>query len=259
MRVRVLASGSRGNSALVWAGDQTVLVDAGLPVTSMTERLVEARVGMKAVDHVLVTHGHLDHSRTAGVIAKRQAATLHAPAEVLEHRAIRRAPERQALGVGVETLLGEGASAVSVTTALVPHDCFPTLALKIAHGGRALGLLTDCGEPREDVARALADVNVLLIEANHDVELLRSGPYPQALKERVLGPGGHLSNDQMAVMLRRLVSPRLQAVVLLHLSDKNNRPELARGVAQETLRQLDRPDIRVLCAEQDRSLENLDV
>ncbi|MDG1050208.1 MAG: MBL fold metallo-hydrolase [Planctomycetota bacterium] len=259
MRLRVLASGSGGNASLLWAGDRLVLLDAGLPVTAMTERLLESRVGMKAIDHVIVTHGHLDHSRTAGVIAKRQGATLHAPAEILEHRSLKRAPERRPLGVGVDEVIGEGADALAIKTALVPHDCFPTLALRLEQHGRVLSLLTDCGEPREDLGKALGGAHVLLIEANHDVQLLREGPYPQSLKDRVLGAGGHLSNDQMAIMLRRLLNPHLHTVVLLHLSAKNNRPEIARRVAMEALEQAGRSDVRVLCAEQDRPLEPLDI
>jgi phosphoribosyl 1,2-cyclic phosphodiesterase len=259
VRIRVLASGSRGNAALLWAGDQVLLLDAGLPVNAMTERLTESRVGLKAIDHVVVTHGHLDHSRTAGILAKRHGAILHAPAEILEHRALKRAPNRIPLGVGVESILGGKPDGVSIRTTAVPHDCFPTLAFRVEHGGRALGLLTDCGEPREEVAKVLGDTDVLLLEANHDLGLLRDGPYPQSLKDRVMGPGGHLSNDQMTVMLRRLAGPRLHTVVLLHLSAHNNRPALAEEAARRTLEQMGRGDVRVLCAEQERSLETLDV
>ncbi len=235
------------------------MLDAGLAVTAMTERLVDSRVGLKSIDHVVVTHGHLDHSRTAGIVAKRHGALLHAPAEILEHRAIKRAPNRQALPIGAECYLGPPECGVSFRATIVPHDCHPTLALRIEHGGRALALLTDCGEPREEPARALSDTEVLLLEANHDVDLLRAGPYPQSLKDRVLGPGGHLSNDQMAVMLRRLAGPRLHTVVLLHLSAQNNRPDLAAEAARQTLEQLGRTDVRVVCAEQDRPLETIDV
>jgi len=235
------------------------MLDAGLAVTAMTERLVDSRVGLKSIDHVVVTHGHLDHSRTAGIVAKRHGALLHAPAEILEHRAIKRAPNRQALPIGAESYLGPPESGVSFRATIVPHDCHPTLALRIEHGGRALALLTDCGEPREEPARALSDTEVLLLEANHDVDLLRAGPYPQSLKDRVLGPGGHLSNDQMAVMLRRLAGPRLHTVVLLHLSAQNNRPDLAAEAARQTLEQLGRTDVRVVCAEQDRPLDTIDV
>lgn len=245
----------------MWAGEQVLLLDAGLPVTAMSERIVGSRVGLRAIDRVIVTHGHLDHSRTAGIVAKRHGATLHAPAEILGHRSICRAPDRVALPVGVASDLGpaDDPDSLKVTTALVPHDCFPTVALRLEQGGRALGLLTDCGEPREDVAAALGEVDVLMLEANHDVDLLRSGPYPQALKDRVQGPGGHLSNDQMAVMLRRLAGPRLHTVVLVHLSERNNRPELAEAAAREALAPLGRSDVRVICAEQDHALETLEV
>ncbi|MEM9381768.1 MAG: MBL fold metallo-hydrolase [Planctomycetota bacterium] len=261
MKLRILGSGSRGNAALLWAGETLVLIDAGLPVRTLSERLLGSRIGHRAIDHVLVSHGHLDHARTAGIIAKRHGAVLHCAAKIHQHRSVARAPDKRDLRIGVETTLEakNGGAGPRVATVRVPHDCDPTMAFRIEHEGRVLALLTDMGEPREDVASALAGAHVLVIESNHDVDMLRSGAYPAPLKDRVAGPGGHLSNDQMAIMLTRLAAPELHTVVLAHLSEKNNRPDLAETVARDALERLGRSDVRVLLATQDTPLDVLDV
>lgn len=262
MRLRVLGSGSRGNAALLSADETLVLLDAGLPIRQLSHRLEGARIGHRAIDHVVVTHGHLDHTRSAGIIAKRHRATLHCADRYFENRALSRAPEKRSLPdrgqVELEPRPGSEPSP-TVRTIRVPHDCDPTVALGIEHRGRHLSLVSDMGEPREDVASTLEDPHVLLLEANHDVDMLRAGAYPQALKDRVAGPRGHLSNDQMAIMLARMVGPRTHTVVLIHLSEKNNTPELALGAATAVLERLGRAEVRVVAASQHEPLDPIDV
>ena len=262
MRLRVLGSGSRGNSALLSADETLVLLDAGLPIRELAARLESSRIGHRGIDHVLVTHGHLDHSRSAGIIAKRHRAALHCADRYFHNRALSRAPEKRALQdrgrIELEPRPGSEPGPV-VRTIRVPHDCDPTFALGIEHRDRHLALVSDMGEPREDVASALENPHVLLLEANHDVQMLRAGPYPPPLKDRVAGPRGHLSNDQMAVMLTRMAGPRTHTVVLIHLSEKNNTSALALGAARAALAHLGRPEIRVLAATQHEPLEPIDV
>lgn len=246
MKVKVLASGSRGNATLLWAGGATLLVDAGLAIRDLTDRLERAGVGFKGLDHILVSHGHLDHARSAGILARRHGATLHCPEAIQGHRAVARAKDKRVLSERSPTVLDlPDGTRLSVTCTRVPHDCDPTFAFRFEHGGRVLAYLTDMGAPREHVGAALQGAHALLIEANHDVDLLRQGPYPAALKQRVLGDGGHLSNEQMQVMLARLSSPDLHTVILMHLSETNNRPELARGAATAALRGLDGVHVEV--------------
>ncbi|QDV06918.1 Putative metallo-hydrolase YycJ [Planctomycetes bacterium Poly30] len=256
MRLQILGSGSRGNAALLWADETVILIDAGLPIRTLTDRVEKAGIGFKGIDHVVVTHGHLDHSRSSGIMAKRHGATLHCAQRIQEHRSVSRAPEKRDLPINGSTTLEprRGSEPVTLTTVKIPHDCDPTVAFRIEHGGRTLSFLSDMGEPREDAGRALAGAGLLVLESNYDDELLRGGPYPDALKARVRGAGGHLSNDQMAVMLTRLAGPDLHTVVLAHLSEKNNRPEIALRTARATLEQLGRKDVEVLVAEQDRPL-----
>ncbi len=252
-----MGSGSRGNAALLWADETVILIDAGLPIRTLTERLASTGIGFKAIDHVIVSHGHLDHSRSAGIIAKRHGAALHCAARIHEHRSVSRAPDKRDLPINGSTTLEprRGSEPVKLTTAKIPHDCEPTVAFRIDHRGKTLSFLSDMGEPREDAAQALANPGLLVLESNYDEQMLKEGPYPAALKQRVRGVGGHLSNEQMAVMLTRMAGPALHTVILAHLSEKNNRPELAIEAARAALERLGRPEVQVLAAKQAEPLD----
>jgi phosphoribosyl 1,2-cyclic phosphodiesterase len=261
VRLQVLSSGSRGNCTLVRAGECTLLVDAGLPPMAMRARLQAAGLAPFAVDHVLVTHAHLDHARSAGVIAKRERAEVHAPERVLPHRALRRAPRLSAVRIGrpFELPAGAGPDRVTAVAAQLPHDAEPTVAYRLEHAGRVAVVLTDMGQPRREPAALLGGAHVLVLEFNHDEGLVAAGPYPEPLKRRILGDRGHLSNAQAAAMLRALAGPELHTLVLAHLSETNNRPLLALEAARATLAELGRADVRVLVASQDEVGESLEV
>lgn len=262
MRLQVLASGSGGNSTLVRAGETNVLVDAGLTVAGMEQRLETARFALSELDHVLVTHGHLDHARAAGVVARKARCTLHCSESLMRNAAIRRSRNLAALSIDVPRIVRgrRGADDLQVTAVALPHDALPTLAFKLEHAGRCAVVLTDMGHPRPEVARALAGAHVLVLEFNHDVARLEGGPYPAPLKRRILGNAGHLSNAQAAAMLRWLAGAELHTLVLAHLSETNNTRELALESAQAALEELGLASrVRVLVAEQDRIGESLEV
>lgn len=259
----MLSSGSGGNSALVRAGPRRVLVDAGLTLGEMQTRLelagVPPPVGPQpTIDHVLVTHGHLDHARSSGGVARKHRATLHCAEAMMQNASIRRARRFAALPVGGRTVLDDEIGLVATNVAL-PHDAHPTVAFRIEHAGRVVVILTDMGRPDEQVARTLRGAHVLLLEFNHDLEMLRAGPYPGALKKRVAGDGGHLSNEQASAMLRLLAGAELHTLVLAHLSQHNNTPELALEAARTTLDSLGLSRVRVLIASQHEPGENLEV
>ncbi len=261
MRLQVLSSGSRGNCALVRAGECTLLVDAGLGPMALRERLKAAGLAPYAVDHVLVTHAHLDHSRSGGVIAKRERAELHAPEYILTHRALCRAPRASAVRIGrpFEVTGARGDDRVAVVATKLPHDAEPTVAYRIEHRGRVAVILTDMGRPQREPAQVLRGAHVLVLEFNHDEGLVESGPYTESLKRRILGDRGHLSNSQAAEMLRLLAGPELHTLVLAHLSLTNNRPLLAIEAARAELAALGRDDVRVVVASQDEVGESLEV
>ena len=259
MRLQVLSSGSKGNATLIRAGEACLLVDAGLGPRNLRDRLELAQLGPRALDHVLVTHGHLDHSRSAGAVAKRHDATVHCAPSLLGHRAVVRAPRVAALPVGGSVQLDARGEAVTVTTARLPHDCDPTVGIALDHEGRRAVVLTDLGLPDREVARALADAHVLVLEFNYDPGMLDAGPYPERLKDRIRGGRGHLSNQQGAEMLRLLAGPQLHTVILAHLSAHNNEPDLALAAARGALTELGREDVALLVARQDVPLDPIAV
>jgi len=238
-----------------------VLVDAGLTGAEMQSRLEGAGVPVPVVaratlDHVFVTHGHLDHARSAGMIARKHRARLHCAESLMTNASIRRCTNLSTLPVDGTVECGE----LRVSNVSLPHDAHPTVAFRIEHGGRVAVVLTDMGRPDERVARALRGAHVLVLEFNHDLGMLQSGPYPPPLKKRVAGDAGHLSNDQAARMLERLASENLHTLVLAHLSETNNTPEIARDAASAQLDRLGlRSKVRVVIAEQHAIGENLEV
>jgi len=249
VRLQILSSGSGGNAALLRVGGSTILVDAGLGPRELRARLALAGVGAFALDHVLVSHAHLDHARSAGKIARDYRAVLHAPESLLRQRSCTLAKQMSTMPVNGEFALdvaGEGP--LQVRTVQVPHDCDPTVGFRFEHRGRVLVHVTDLGEARDDLVRVCADPHVLVVESNHDVELLVRGPYPAELKRRVLGPRGHLSNEQAADLIEALAGPRLHTVVLAHLSEKNNTHAHALDAARSLLARIGRADVRVIVA-----------
>ncbi|MFN0006299.1 MAG: MBL fold metallo-hydrolase [Planctomycetota bacterium] len=260
MHIQVLSSGSEGNSALIRAGETNLLVDAGLPLAEMEARIEAARIPLDSIGHVLVTHGHLDHARSAGGIARKARGMLHCAESIMKHPSARRARHLSTIAIGRPFEIGgTNGDAVQVRSVVLPHDCDPTVAFRIEHRGRAAAILTDIGRPSEEVARALEGCHVVVLEFNYDPEMMRNGPYPDALKKRITGERGHLSNEQSATMLAMLAGRELHTVVLAHLSSKNNTAELALSSATAALARLGRADVRVLVASQHEVGENLAV
>ena len=172
---------------LVRGGEAALLVDAGLPKLEMERRLATTGLGTGAIAHVLVTHGHLDHARSAGAIARRERGTLHCPESIARHPAARRARTMATLRVDASFDLcdRDGRDPIRVDSVALPHDCDPTVAFAFEQGGRKAVILTDMGRPDQGVARRLAGAHVLVLEFNHDRELLESGPYPLVLQHRI--------------------------------------------------------------------------
>lgn len=275
MHLQTLSSGSRGNATLVRAGETHVLVDAGLPLRELDARLAGARVAPAALDHLVLTHGHLDHARSAGALGRRGRLLLHCCERLMRNASVRRAPRMNTLRVGqpqelsppAEPARGEprepGSERLLLTPVQIPHDADPTVAFRLDHETRGTTrtavILTDMGRPDRRVARALSGAHLVVLEFNHDTALLQAGPYPAALKRRVGGDGGHLSNEQAVQMLRWMAGPELHTLVLAHLSEKNNTAALAVECARAALGELGLDRVQVRVAEQDAIGPNLAV
>jgi phosphoribosyl 1,2-cyclic phosphodiesterase len=163
-----------------------------------------------------------------------------------------------ALRIGSATEI-EHSGGLRYTAVPLPHDAVPTVAYRLEHQGRRAVIVTDMGKPSAEVARQLGAANVLVLEFNHDPTLLRNGPYAEPLQRRIRGNAGHLSNGQAADMLRLMASDELHTLVLAHLSESNNTPELALAAARSALAGLGLGHVRILVASQHEIGPNLPV
>lgn len=233
MRVAVLGSGSGGNVVVVESRDRRLMVDAGFSCREIEKRLASVPLDPAQIDGLVLTHEHGDHSRGARRFARRHGLTVHATPGTLEELSLEAA--------GVDTChihSGEPKEIADfvVEPFAVPHDAREPVGLVIEDAqGCRFGLVADLGTRSRLAWGRLSDLDILVLETNHDLEMLRSGPYPWPLKQRVAGRHGHLSNREAADGIPELVGDRLQWVVLYHLSRTNNRPALAEATVQEVL------------------------
>lgn len=247
MRVTVLASGSSGNAVLVEAESTRLLVDCGLHARALAQRFEKTSLTTRLdeVKGVLVTHEHGDHANSAAPLA---SAGLEIWSTAGTARAARLAGTRT-IAAGQPLTI----DAIEVLPIGVPHDAAEPVGfvLRSAHG--SVGIFTDIGRPTGAIARAAAGCDVLILETNHDIDLLRNAVYPPNLKRRIGGDEGHLSNEQACELLANLDRPRTQVLILAHLSEETNRPRLARLAVERTLRALGRKT-QLLVADQARPL-----
>jgi phosphoribosyl 1,2-cyclic phosphodiesterase len=233
MRLLALGSGSTGNATLVEFGATRLLVDAGLSARALAQRLEAVGVAPASVSWLLLTHEHADHVRGAERFSRLHGVPVLSFAETLE------AMDRSRTDFASwSPLPGSGRvdlGGVEVEPFPVPHDAARPVGFLLHGEGLRVGLATDLGHATTLVRQRLRGCHALVLESNHDDALLRDGPYPWHLKQRVSGRTGHLSNAEAAALLSDVVDESCQAVVLAHLSEKNNRPALARDCAARAL------------------------
>jgi phosphoribosyl 1,2-cyclic phosphodiesterase len=237
MRYAALASGSKGNCHALSDGERTLLVDAGLSLLQIRQRLEALSWDPASIQALALTHEHSDHIAALPVILRRTAWTILATADTrraVEHARGVQIPAQR----WIELKAGQPLdwSGWRILPFAIPHDAADPVAYRVEAPGTASAVVTDLGHPTALVADHLQDLDLLVLEANHDVDMLREGDYPPQLKARILSRVGHLSNAAMAELLARIWSPRLQHLVLAHLSESNNHPDLARFAAEEVLR-----------------------
>ncbi len=231
MRITVLGSGSSGNSVLFEAGETRILIDAGLSPRAIRKRLRELDLPVpKSLDGVIVTHAHGDHLRFAQPLQRSFKADLYLTGETGQHGNLIGKDRVTVFLPDTSFLVGT----IRVHPYAVPHDA-PQVALVLDDGEQRVGLATDLGRASKGLIKRLSECRVVLVESNHDVEMLANGPYPPFLKSRIKSARGHLSNDQTAELLASL-KPGVRVVVLMHLSEKNNDPNIALKSARRALR-----------------------
>jgi phosphoribosyl 1,2-cyclic phosphodiesterase len=226
MRFATLGSGSRGNAVLVESGGTRVLVDCGLAAREAQRRMEELGASPDDLAAILVTHEHGDHVRGVATLACRFGIEVWATPGTWRQAGAENLP-RLRLFSGHDAAFRIGDFAI--TAFPVPHDAREPCQFVLEGAGRRFGMLTDAGRVTRYIRDLLRECDALLLECNHDPEMLRAGPYPPSLQERVGGDFGHLSNDQAAGLLDSLPHAQLRHLVVAHMSEKNNRPDLARS------------------------------
>ncbi len=232
MQVCLLASGSKGNAIYVETAESRLLIDAGLSAREIGYRLNVIGALPENLDAVLVTHEHGDHCRGLGPVARRWKLPVHV------HHATRDAlPKVGKLDHTIEFDSGDTFCLrdIEIETVPITHDAVAPTGFILSTSGGKIGVVTDLGLATRLVADRFKGCRVLVLESNHDEDLLRDGPYPWHLKQRVRSRHGHLSNSECAELLRDLYWDGLEAVFLAHLSETNNTPQLAETCARNVL------------------------
>jgi phosphoribosyl 1,2-cyclic phosphodiesterase len=261
--VTVLASGSKGNSTVVSSSRTKILVDAGLSGRETFRRMQLVGESPTALSAIVISHEHSDHVTGLCTLAKKlripvyMTGAAHQAFEKAEHD-----PERDGPALAKCEHFKSGhcfqIGDIAVMPFTIPHDAADPVAFTFKAEGIKVGVVTDLGYMPYSVVQHIRSCDMLMIESNHDLEMLRIGPYPWSVKQRVMSRLGHLSNDALADFFRSEYDGGAAFVVLAHLSEHNNHPELARNAAERALS--DRRNLlhnRLVLASQTQPLEPL--
>lgn len=228
IRFTVLSSGSTGNATLIEYGEHKVLLDAGLSMKRIEQLLAERGVSGGQLSCLLVTHEHSDHVKGIGALARKYSLPVYANAKTwneLDRLVGEVADEqRKTFKTGDELCIGD----LRVESFPISHDAADPVAYNFHARGLKLSIATDLGYMSPVVKEKIRDADVLVLESNHDIDMLRVGKYPWNIKRRILGDYGHLSNNAAGEALCELLSPRTRRVYLAHLSREHNQMDLAK-------------------------------
>lgn len=240
--ITVLASGSKGNCTLLSSSHTRLLVDAGLSCKETLKRLRAMGEDPERLDAILITHEHSDHVGGLPVLARK----LHVPiymtgacndewgrsfSDPEERRKQTNLDRLELFAAGRSFQVGD----IVVTPFTIPHDAADPVGFTFRTEGIKVSIATDLGYMPSNVREHLRGSDVLMVESNHDLEMLRGGPYPWSVKQRVMSRVGHLSNDALAEYFSSDYDGSASTVILAHLSEQNNHPEIARGAAERAL------------------------
>jgi len=247
LAVCLLASGSKGNAIYVTDGHTSVLIDAGLSGKEIQRRMNSRGLSPEALNGIIVSHEHSDHIQSVGTLSRRFRIPVYM--------------SQKTAGV-IGSQIGKmfdlhhfqcgtpfSANSLSIHPFSISHDAEDPAGFTLQKNGIKIGVATDLGIATAMVKEHLKDATLLILEANHDPVMLMEGPYPWFLKQRIKGRSGHLSNEDTQSLLGSVRSARLTHVILAHLSETNNHPDLARKVVGQAV---GNQNIRISVAEQDQ-------
>jgi phosphoribosyl 1,2-cyclic phosphodiesterase len=263
VRMTVLASGSKGNSTIVASSSTSILVDAGLSCRETLRRMKAAGEDPQRLSAILISHEHCDHIAGLPVLGKKLGipvfmtdGTRHAWRRMLReaHVDVPAQMKFETFNAGHTIHIGD----VAVSTFTIPHDAADPVGFTFRAEGVKIGIVTDLGYVPHSVRDHVRGCDVLMIESNHDLEMLRLGPYPWSVKQRVMSRVGHLSNSALADFFTNDYDGDAAFLILAHLSEANNHPQIARRAAEQAL--ADKRTLlgnRLLLASQSQPLETI--
>ena len=239
LRFISIGSGSSGNCYCLYTENDGLFIDMGVGIRTLKKHFKDYGLSLSRVHHILITHDHADHIKSVGSLSHEQQMPVYATRVV--HHGIDRnycvarkvnADLRHYLEPGVTQQIGE----FTVTPFTVPHDSSDNVGYEIMTDEAVFCIITDAGSITDEMAHYIGRANYLVIEANHDVEMLMRGPYPQHLKKRIVSGNGHLNNTLCGEAIAKHTGEHLRHAWLCHLSEENNHPELARKTVESILR-----------------------
>lgn len=251
MKVKVLASGSKGNVSLIICGKIKILIDIGLPYLRVQKHLQDNHLTFNDIDAILITHSHSDHIKGLEILIKKTAIKIYIPKKMYQElRHI--VPIERCVFIEDQFKIGQ----IEIELIHTSHDTEFSVGYIITYQGKTLVYVTDTGYINRKYLKKMEDKNIYVIESNHDEAMLMDGPYPRFLKERVISDRGHLSNKATAGYLKKLITTNTKYVVLAHLSEKNNTEKLAYQESYEVIKD---QNIKLFIAKQDEELELIEV
>lgn len=235
LRFTVLSSGSTGNATVIASDKTKVLVDAGISVKKLEGLLAEREVTGDQLDAILVTHEHSDHIKGLGPLARKYALPVYANERTWAAmlKLVGEIPEAQRKILPTDSVME--IADLRVESYAISHDAAEPVGYCFCEGGAKLSLATDLGYASDKVLRQLVNSDVIVLESNHDIDMLRMGRYPWNIKRRILGDTGHLSNEAAGTVLSTLLTGTLRRVYLAHLSQEHNLMDLAKLTVNNVL------------------------
>ncbi|WP_348766759.1 MBL fold metallo-hydrolase [uncultured Salinisphaera sp.] len=231
MRFALLGSGSKGNALVVEYGQTRLLIDCGFSAREMERRLARLELTPSDIDALVITHEHDDHWRGVSRFSRRHEIPVWLTPGTQAAKATDALAATELYSPHEPFAIGD----LELFPYPVPHDAREPAQLIVGNGDKRLGILSDSGYATPHVREMVDACDALVLECNHDPDMLATGPYPASLKRRVAGKLGHLSNQQAAELLTQIDATGLQQLVVAHISESNNRPELAQAALAQAL------------------------
>lgn len=253
MKIKVLASGSKGNCSLIETKSTRFLIDIGITFQRLKKELEKMKLTIDDIDALLLTHAHNDHTNGLKVLLKHTKFKIYANKDIIKELTVGIDNDR----VEIYNQLISLNNSTEITVFKTSHDAKGSVGFLVTENKKSIVYITDTGYLNRKYFPLLENKNIYYIESNHDEKMLMDGPYPYYLKQRILSDEGHLSNETTSKYLKKLVGDETKYIILAHLSEHNNKEEIAYNTTKEALK--DRDDIKIVVAKQNEALEEIEV